>query len=163
MAQILTMEDVAPFITSLAEQIKKGVYEARTKKGVIMELPEEITIQAMIVTKVQHVAISRTSTRSGSEELGGGNIEQSVLQESVKTDGHGAEQSVSQSAQKSNITENSKSDGITAGKNTQNASGSTIQNQTSNSVGSESTNQTTSQSGAESSSANTNYQYDEKG
>jgi hypothetical protein len=163
MPQILTMDEVAPFITGLAEQIKKGVYEARTKKGVILELPEEITIQAVIVTKVQHVPISRTSTRNGNETQGGGNSEQSVLQESSQTDGQAAEQSTSQAVQQSTVKETTESDGETTGSNTQSASGSTVQDQTSSSQIQESASQNTRQSGSESSNNNTYNTFEEKG
>lgn len=162
MPQILTMDEVAPFITGLAEQIKKGVYDARTKKGVVMELPEEIMIQAVIVSKVQHIPIPRTSTRNGSETQGGGSSEQSVLQESVQTDGQGTELSTSQAIQKSTTNETIESDGKTTGKNTQGASGLTVQEQTSNSQSQETANQNTSQRGTESSKSTTAYTYDER-
>jgi hypothetical protein len=162
-AHILTMDEVAPFITGLAEQIKKGVYESRTKKGVIMELPEEITIQAVIVTKVQHVPISKTSTRNGNETQGGGSSEESVVQESSQTDGQAVEQSTSQSVQKSTVKETNKSEGKSTGQNTQSTLGSTVQDQTSRSQSEETASQSTNQSGRENSSATTDYDYEERG
>jgi hypothetical protein len=162
MAQVLPIEDVATFIESLAREVKLGIYNARTVQGVIMELPEEITVEAVIVTRAQAFPVTRTTTRANREAQGGGTSEQSETRETTQTEGTSTERGTTNAEQTTAGEESTQNSTHGTSITVQASNGAKTQTQTASGSSSESSTQSTAQSGSEQSSSEVNYEYETK-
>jgi hypothetical protein len=84
--QILTTDEIAPFIETTLLEIRKGLCAAR-KHGIEAEMPEAIQISALIVSKPQHIPVTALSEKQGKSHQTGETNDYGTKDEATITEG----------------------------------------------------------------------------
>ena len=159
MNPVLPIEDLDKFIENLVTRIKRGVYEAGRTNGVMIDLPEEITVNATLVSKVQHLPVVKKTQRTETGEQGGETHESSRTDETSRTAGESRQQTTGETKETGKTDGHSEGTVKSASNQTQNSNESGTQNQSSSGTGSEQGTQDSDQISVEGSESESSYDY----
>lgn len=92
MDNVVPIEDLAAVVENTILEIQKGVAAARSKGGIIVDLPKEVQFTVTVVKAWQALEISGGQTAETTEEQGGGSREVTVGHEEGLQSSTGTEQ-----------------------------------------------------------------------
>jgi hypothetical protein len=70
MAEVITIEEIPDFIARTVDGIASGVAALRAK-GIMAEMPSEVAVQAVVITKWQELEIKGGEVSESTEKQGG--------------------------------------------------------------------------------------------
>jgi hypothetical protein len=107
MENIVPIADLRSHISQVLEEIRYGVNEQR-QKGLLVDMPEEVTFQCQVIFEFQSKEVRKTSITK--EERKSNETGKTIENNQSKTDGNESQETVTNGNQSENGTSNSTSD-----------------------------------------------------